>query len=518
MGRTPTWNNSTIQILRVPQVFGSILKRIARDLDTLEPDQELIFVYRLKSSQILRTKGFHDAGEMIIKVTEGSNSSGVHPSVAAIASEDLLLPSDKGLNDSEPSDLETESSYELDLSALVDELEAVEEAQEVVALFDADAFVNQLETIDQAFDFDEDDAHALQEIEPEADMDAWQTAIGSVELASSDHIPAVARPEEAGLLDLSELSTLFAASEARNFDFDPDAVIELALVSEETPLDDFDPDAVIESVAAQTLATEANQHDDRQSIEALAATAPLELNAPDPDDVIAVIKAEASEHKVSQQPTNEVVTTTTGSTMSEPHDKPTAVIEAEPVSFHLPQVTIPRLIPINQSFFASQLFATWQRLAIQKLLEQKRPGAEPWGVAVELNEIYQAQFSAMLGNHFLQRVQDVVLSPSGGNRIQLIATPGIVNQKIAGVDANAISYKIEHNRQSQVRQGEHGRVLPAMTSLQALEAKQMSTQAVLEPSLDGDLARLLEERQRRITASNQPKVKRQNWFKQLFTN
>ena len=138
MGKTSSWKNPTIKVLRVPIVFATIIKRIARDLDNLEPDQEFIFTYRLTNAEALQTEKFHNAAETVFKVTNKNLAAAAIAAIEAIASEGCLPAGEE--EDDEDFDsaetLETEplcqcsSHYELDLSTLVSdvsELEAVDE-------------------------------------------------------------------------------------------------------------------------------------------------------------------------------------------------------------------------------------------------------------------------------------------------------------------------------------------------------------------------------------------------------
>jgi len=75
MGRPRTWNNDNTKPVRVPQVFGSIVKRIARELDNLEADQELVFIYKLKHPEALKTEVPRKAAEMVFKVTKSLDAT-----------------------------------------------------------------------------------------------------------------------------------------------------------------------------------------------------------------------------------------------------------------------------------------------------------------------------------------------------------------------------------------------------------------------------------------------------------
>lgn len=104
-----------------------------------------------------------------------------------------------------------------------------------------------------------------------------------------------------------------------------------------------------------------------------------------------------------------------------------------------PQIKVqaPKLAGFSISDFGMKLYAVWKELACQ------HSENNPWGTQIELNQIYRHGFSDLIGQQFLQRIEQLIsagLQKTGD--LELALLPGNLNLKIAGKDVESITYQI----------------------------------------------------------------------------
>lgn len=142
---------------------------------------------------------------------------------------------------------------------------------------------------------------------------------------------------------------------------------------------------------------------------------------------------------------------------AQPSEPVTIQIEIEEVA---PQLTVqppgptPAPSPVDAiqqqaraiAQFANELYDAWKLLAYA-CSESDGPDSEPWGKAIELEQIYRTSFAQVDGTYFVLQVQQahaMKLTP----RFHLVSIPG-ANLKIGKEEAGAIAYPAPEQEASQ---------------------------------------------------------------------